>query len=64
MVIIKAGIWQRPPRPCRKRKKLEENLLLKAESFDGGKNRKSFLLAMGCPLGLFPKDNQYHVRRG
>lgn len=64
MVIIKAGVWQRPPLLCRKRGKREENLLLKAENFDGGKKINSFLLAMGCPPGLLPKDTQHHVTRG
>lgn len=55
MVIIRAGVWQRPPRPCRKREKPEENLPLKAENFDGSKNKKPFLLAMRCPPGLLPR---------
>lgn len=36
MVIFKAGVWQRPPLPCRK-EKARENLLLKAENFDGAR---------------------------
>lgn len=55
MGVMKAGVWQGPPHPCRKRKELKENLHLKAKDVDGGKNIKSFLLATGCPSGLLPQ---------
>lgn len=38
MGVMKAGVWQGPPHLCRKRKKLKENLHLKAKDVDRGKN--------------------------
>lgn len=64
MVTIRQGSGKDHASLTGKRKKPEGNSLLDAESLDGGKNIKLFLLARGCSLRLVPKNNPHCVRSG